>query len=479
MFKSVFSKYVTAFMLIILTSFMVVLVITATAIGRFSNENKKEAVINSVNTSTAYFSSMLYSSEANSFSEFDDHERTDVSDMLNHISLNVSDISTIVTDEKGNIIFSYYSQNNRMEWEGAIPDDMMAELNAKGSYYGSGEFTGLFEGANVLCGSAIKNGNGDICGYVFSCSDAYMMADLWELMFKIVMGSILWVLLSALIAVYFISERVIAPLRDISNAAKSFAKGKFDVRIPVKSEDEIATLANAFNNMASELQKLEQTKNTFISSVSHDLKTPMTSIQGFIEGILDGTIPPEKQDYYLSIVLTEVKRLTRLVNSLVDVTRMESGSFKLNPSFFDVCEIARFILISFEEVIDEKKINIEFNSDEDSMLVFADKDAVYQVIYNIVGNALKFTPDGGLVVLRLSAGEKEFLLQVCDTGCGIKETDIPHVFDRFYRADASRAQGGFGLGLAFVKSVVAAHHWKIAVESTPGEKTCFTITIPR
>ena len=93
--------------------------------------------------------------------------------------------------------------------------------------------------------------------------------------------------------------------------------------------------------------------------------------------------------------------------------------------------------------------------------------------------ALKFTPDGGLVVLRLSAGEKEFLLQVCDTGCGIKETDIPHVFDRFYRADASRAQGGFGLGLAFVKSVVAAHHWKIAVESTPGEKTCFTITIPR
>ncbi len=480
MFKSVFQKYVTAFMLIILTSFMVVLVITATAIGRFSNENKKEAVINSVDTSATYFSTMLYSSEANGFSDLDEHERLSATEMLNHISLNVSDISTIVTDEKGAIIFAYYSQNNKMKWDGAIPEDMIAELNTVGSYYGTGNFEGLFAGANVLCGESVKNGNGDICGYVFSCSDAYMMADLWELMFKIVMGSILWVLLAALIAVYFISERVIAPLRDISNAAKSFAKGKFDVRVPVKGNDEVAELAETFNNMAESLNNYDNMRNTFMSDVSHDLRSPMTSIAGFVDGIIDGVIPPDQHEYYLKVVSTEVHRLSRLVSSLLDLSRIQAGDRKFTMARFDVCETAKLILFSFEQKIDEKHLDVEFDLQDERVFANADKDAIYQVLYNLCHNAVKFSSEGGKLRISISKIKgKKVLVEVFNEGEGISAENIPLVFERFYKIDKSRGldKSGTGLGLFISKTIVEAHDEKIWVESEYGKNCSFKFTL--
>ena len=287
MFKSVFSKYVTAFMLIILVSFLVVLVITATSIGRFSNDVKKEVVENTVETSKIYFSSLLYISGASELSVLDEREHSEAERMLNNVAFNVEDVSTLVTDLKGNIVFSYFCENSEMKFEGAPSEELMAALTVDEIYFSDGEFTGLFEGANVLCGTVIENGNGEACGYVFSCSDSFMMSDLWELMFKIVMGAILWVLLAALIAVYFISERVTTPLREISNAAKSFAKGKFDIRIPVHGSDEVAELAETFNNMAESLNNYDNMRNTFMSDVSHDLRSPMTSIAGFIDGILE------------------------------------------------------------------------------------------------------------------------------------------------------------------------------------------------
>ena len=192
MFKSVFSKYVTAFMLIILVSFLVVLVITATSIGRFSNDVKKEVVKNTVETSKIYFSSLLYSSGASELSVLDEREHTEAERMLNNVAFNVEDVSTVVTDLKGNIVFSYFCENSEMKFEGAPSEELLAALTVDEIYFSDGEFTGLFEGANVLCGTVIENGNGEECGYVFSCSDSFMMSDLWELMFKIVMGAILW-----------------------------------------------------------------------------------------------------------------------------------------------------------------------------------------------------------------------------------------------------------------------------------------------
>ncbi len=480
MFKSVFSKYVTAFMLIILVSFLVVLVITATSIGRFSNDVKKEVVENTVETSKIYFSSLLYSSGASELSVLDEREHAEAERMLNNVAFNVEDVSTVVTDLKGNIVFSYFCENSEMKFEGAPSEELLAALTVDEIYFSDGEFTGLFEGANVLCGTVIENGNGEECGYVFSCSDSFMMSDLWELMFKIVMGAILWVLLAALIAVYFISERVTTPLREISNAAKSFAKGKFDIRIPVHGSDEVAELAETFNNMAESLNNYDNMRNTFMSDVSHDLRSPMTSIAGFIDGILDGVIPPDQHEYYLKVVSNEVHRLSRLVSSLLDLSRIQAGDRKFTMTRFDVCETAKRILISFEQKIDAKHLEVEFESQEDRMYVNADSDAVYQVIYNLCHNAVKFSKDGGALRISINKSKgKKVTVEVYNDGQGISKEELQYVFERFYKSDKSRGldKTGAGLGLFISKTIIEAHNERIWVESEYGKNCSFKFTL--
>ena len=480
MFKSIFSKYVTAFMLIILVSFLVVLIITSTAIGRFSNDIKETVVKSTVETSRSYFSSLLYSSDAKDFSSLDDRERDDARKMLVNISLNTNDVSTVVTDVQGNIVFSYFSEENEIAFEGSIPSDILDGLSMNRTYYKMGSFSGMFEGANVLCGSVIENSDGEICGYVFACSDSLMTAELWELMFKIIMGSVLWVLLAALIAVYFISERVIAPLREISNAAKSFAKGRFDVRVPVRGSDEVAELADTFNNMAESLNNYDSMRNTFMSDVSHDLRSPMTSIAGFIDGILDGVIPPEQHEYYLKVVSSEVHRLSRLVSSLLDLSRIQAGDRKFTMSRFDVCETAKRILISFEQKIDAKRLDVEFDLQEERIFVNADSDAIYQVLYNLCHNAVKFSADGGKLKISISRLKgKRVLVEVYNDGQGIAREDLQYVFERFYKSDKSRGldKSGAGLGLFISKTIIEAHGERIWVESEYGKNCCFKFTL--
>ena len=480
MFKSVFSKYVTAFMLIILVSFLVVLIITATAIGRFSNDVKQDAVMNTADTSKLYFSSLLYSSGAEDLSALDDRERAEAERMLDNISSNSSDVSTIVTDMNGNVVLSYICDGSGMDFAGEVPRALTDEISADELYFSEGDFSGLFSGANVLCGAVIENASGDACGYIFTCSDSIMMSELWELMFKIIMGSILWVLLAALIAVYFISERVIAPLRQISSAAKSFANGKFDVRVPVHGSDEVAELAETFNNMAESLDNYDNMRNTFMSNVSHDLRSPMTSIAGFIDGILDGVIPPEQHEYYLKVVSNEVHRLSRLVSSLLDLSRIQAGDRKFTMSRFDVCETAKRILISFEQKIDAKHLEVEVDMPEDRIYVNADSDAIYQVIYNLCHNAVKFSSEGGLLRLSITRIKgKKVLVEVYNEGQGISKEDLQYVFERFYKSDKSRGldKSGAGLGLFISKTIIGAHGEKIWAESEYGKNCSFKFTL--
>ena len=480
MFKSVFYKYVTAFMLIILVSFLVVLMITGTAIGRFSNSVRQDVVMNTVETSKNYFSSLFYSTGAENLYELDDREIKETERILNNISLNVQDVSTIVLDIDGNVVFSYYCDGTDMAFDGALPSEILRELDSSEEYLGTGEFSGFFEGANVVYGSVLKNDSGEACGYIFSCSDSFMISNLWEIMFKIVMGSILWVLLAALIAVYFISERVTAPLREISNAAKSFAKGKFDVRVPVHGSDEVAELAATFNNMAESLNNTEDMRNTFMSDVAHDLRSPMTSIAGFIDGIIDGVIPPEQHEYYLKVVSNEVHRLSRLVSSLLDLTRIQAGDRKFTMSKFDVCETAKLILISFEQKIDAKHLEVEFDSQDERMYVNADSDAIYQVLYNLCHNAVKFSNEGGLLKISIKRiKSKKILVEVYNEGQGISKEDLQYVFERFYKSDKSRGldKTGAGLGLFISKTIIEAHEEKIWVESEYGKNCSFKFTL--
>ena len=324
-------------------------------------------------------------------------------------------------------------------------------------------------------------------GAVLTVSSSDSLEALKDTMVNTILVSSLWILLAALIAVYFITEMITGPLRQMSRAAKKMAVGKFDVRIHVKGKDEVAELAASFNHMAESLENLENMRNTFMANVSHDLRTPMTTISGFIDNILVGAIPKEEQPYYLGVIKEEVRRLSRLVSSLLDISRLQAGDRKLTMTSFDICETARLILISFEQKIDEKRLDVDFICDEDRIFVYADRDAVYQVLYNICDNAVKFASVGGEYKIKINYFEegktRKVKVSVYNEGEGISQEDLPYVFERFYKADKSRGidKRGVGLGMFISKTIIDAHGEQISVESEKDKycEFCFTLSCDR
>ncbi len=224
-----------------------------------------------------------------------------------------------------------------------------------------------------------------------------------------------------------------------------------------------------------EILKLRDEQNAFLGIVAHDLRTPMTSIAGFVDAILDGTIPPEKQEHYLKIVSSESHRLSRLVSNLLNISRIQSGQGSLNITDFDVCENARLALISLEQQINAKNIEIDFSPCADNCYVSADSEAIHQVLYNLLHNAIKFSDDGGKIKISIEEHEKnKYLVCVSNTGDGIPEDELPHIFDRFHKSGAS---GGAGLGLYICKTVIDLHGEDIWAESKENEYTSFKFTL--
>jgi signal transduction histidine kinase len=283
----------------------------------------------------------------------------------------------------------------------------------------------------------------------------------------------------AIILVYIFSIRFTRPLKQINQAAKIIAGGEFKNRLAVKSNDEIGQLADSFNQMVDDLQKLEEMRRGFIANVSHELRTPMTSIRGFIEGILDGTIPPEKQNDYLIIVRDETQRLNRLVNDLLDLAKMEGGEMTLSIKPLDINELIRLCVIKLETLITSKNLEIEANFEQDNMLVLGDKDSIERVIINLLHNAVKFSGENGKIILETLKSKDKVLVSVKDNGIGIDKNEQKRVWDRFYKSDKSRGNDktGTGLGLAIVKNIITEHKQNIWIESEIGKGTKFIFTL--
>ena len=281
-------------------------------------------------------------------------------------------------------------------------------------------------------------------------------------------------------AIYAMTYRLTKPLKLMSNASRAMAKGDFSKRIPVTSDDEIGELATSFNMMTNSLAQLEGMRKSFVANVSHELKTPMTTIGGFIDGFLDGTIEPEKQDYYLGIVSDEVKRLSRLVEAMLSMAKLESGEFNLKPEVFDLRELLISVVISQEQRIEGKKLEIKGLDETESISVKADRDLIYQAVYNLVDNAIKFSDDGGEISFMLKRENNKTVFTLSNTGSGIPEKDLPFIFERFYKVDKSRAasKNSTGIGLYIVKTVIAAHLGSVSVSSKENEFTIFKIVLP-
>jgi signal transduction histidine kinase len=278
---------------------------------------------------------------------------------------------------------------------------------------------GLLEQKNGVIVTPLQYSFGErSAGALIDCYSAGSPNDLAIGTVKTIILASLWVMIASFVAIYFITEKIVSPIKQMTYATRNFAKGQFDIKIPVVGEDEIAELATAFNSMADSLASYEYSRSSFLANVSHDLRTPMTSISGFIDGILEGAIPPEKQPYYLGIIGQEIKRLSRLVKSMLSIARIQAGDMKLNPTDFDVNELVCRTVFSFEQKIEEKKLEI-MGLESDEVFVNADNDLIHQVVYNLIDNAVKFVNEGGCISFSYAVKDGSVFVSVKNTGAGI------------------------------------------------------------
>ncbi len=360
-----------------------------------------------------------------------------------------------------------------------VPQNILTHAARSGIYRETGKMGGIYQGSCYTVGKPVTNGSGEVVAVVFASSSAAGLTAFLIDIFQMFVISAALVMLFSFIIIYFVTSNLVRPLQEMLAATQSFSKGDFSVRVSVEGDDEVAMLAAAFNSMASSMATLEQTRRSFTANVSHELKTPMTTIGGFIDGILDGTIPPERQNYYLRIVSSEVQRLSRLVRSMLSISRIEAGEMKISPAPVEITDIVTRTVFVFEKKLDEKNIEVR-GLDAQKHMVEADADLIHQVVYNLIDNAVKFVNPGGYLEFSYQEEGKMTFVSVRNSGEGIAQEDIPRLFDRFYKTDKSRSldKNGVGLGLYIVRTIVNLHGGEIFVRSEQGSYTEFVFSVP-
>jgi len=299
--------------------------------------------------------------------------------------------------------------------------------------------------------------------------------------YEIIWISAVFAMIVSCIVIYYISQRIIIkPLGKINYVADKISKGEVEKRVSIKSKDEIGTLAESFNSMADSLEEVEKNRREFISNVSHEIRSPITSIKGFIGGILDGVIPKEKENYYLSVAYEEIQRLTRLVNDLLDLSAIEAGQFKLRIEKIDINYIIRICVIKFETKIKEKKLKVDVLMHEDRLYVAADRDRLTQVVTNLIDNATKYGAEEGNVKITTRAKGDKALISIFNDGPSIPEGDLKHIWNRFYKSDKSRTSKiSTGLGLSIVRSILTQLGEDIWIENKENQGVTFTFTLKK
>lgn len=288
------------------------------------------------------------------------------------------------------------------------------------------------------------------------------------------------IFLCSLVILAVFTGAVYLPIRKIARSAKSYAEGNFDNRIQIDTGGELGYMAASLNYMASELSSLENDQRKFIANVSHDFRSPLTSIKGYIEAIMDGTIPYEMQDKYLNIILVETERLNKLTQSMLELNKYGSHGAILDVSRFDINNIIKMTVQSFEGTCTRKKISFELILTGEELFVNADMSKIQQVLYNLIDNAIKFSNSGSVITIETTERNDKVFLSVKDTGVGIPKESLKKIWERFYKTDSSRGKDkkGTGLGLAIVKEIIQAHGENINVISTEGVGTEFIFTLP-
>ena len=363
-----------------------------------------------------------------------------------------------------------------------VPESVLRSLGEHSYYSALTRLDGLYPDASYVAALPVLAPNGAVLAYVFAASSTSSIIQAWNSLLRIFLITAFSILLLSLVLSYIVSRVRARPIREVTEAAVKFAHGDFSARVTGETrEDEIGTLADAFNMMADSLERSETRRSEFVANVAHELKTPMTTISGFADGILDGTIPPEKEKQYLATISGETKRLNRLVRSMLELSRIQSaGPETLRQQSFDAVDILTKTLVLFEQKITARDLDVNALIPEDPMLVYGDGDAINQVIYNLLENAVKFSDPGSeLGVSLFKQGEKAYI-SVKNHGPTIPAEELPFLFDRFHKTDRSRSidRDGYGLGLYIVKTILGNHGEDISVTSRNGvTEFVFSLTL--
>ncbi len=472
--KSIFTRYLGITMGIVVLSFIMLGTVMMAFFAQYWRGEKKDLLLKNANSIADVSSVFLTKSGEDSYQL----ETNVLKGFIATFSTSI-DADIFITDLEGNILLGNYA-NSKLTDPQTVPKQTVAAA-AQSGYEGRGTFGGLYQSPSYIIGVPMYTSEGQCVGTVFAATSAASVNAFEGEALQMFLVAAVAALAITFCVVGVFAFRLVKPLRQMSAAARSFGSGDFSVRVPVTSSDELGQLAVSFNNMANSLSNSEGTRRSFIANVSHELKTPMTTIAGFIDGILDGTIPKEQESKYLHIVSDEVKRLSRLVKSMLDLSRIDSGEMKLHPSRFDITHTVVTTLLTFEQKIDEKGIEIRGLEEAAPQEVWGDQDLLHQVVYNLMENAVKFTNEGGYIAVQVSDSIDRTTVVIENSGPGIAPEDLPMIFERFYKTDKSRSRdkNGMGLGLYLVRTILKFHGGDIAVSSAVGQFCRFEFYIPK
>ena len=390
----------------------------------------------------------------------------------------VSDVHFMICDEAGRVLLS--TDSDLIGRTVTMPESLTRQIMTKGTASVRSSLDGLYEQRRFVVGvQAMNPENMEVVGEVFAVSTTASLDAMWKGFIGLFFMTAFVVLMVAFMASSITAMRQVQPIREMVQATRRYAEGDFDVRMQdYGREDEIGELAASFNNMAESLQQTERQRREFIANISHELKTPMTTIAGYTDGILDGTIPPENERQYLQIISGESRRLSRMVRRMLDVSQLQAIDPLRSGSHFDICESMRRVLISMEKKITDRDLDVDADIPEEPILVLGDNDMITQVIYNLLENATKFARSGSTLYLGVTTIDGKARVTVRNLGDTIPAEELPLLFERFHKSDKSRSEDkdGVGLGLYIVKTILEQHKEKINVTSENGVTT-FTFSL--
>ena len=471
--KSMYSRQFATMAAMILLSFLLLGASFAALSYRYTAQDKKDTLDRNASYIASFTSSYVNAagSEAWKSAPFQNYLGTVAKVTNTHI---------VLATNEGQVLYAVGAEGELPRMAGKdLASDTAADV-IDGSYSTLGMLDGLYSEPRYIVGLPITTATGFLQGLVLVSCDADIVSGVWEDLAAIFLGTACAVILIAAIISSLTSLYQSRPMKEIAAAARKFGHGEMDVRVDVGSRrDEIGELAEAFNSMADSIERSDMKRSEFVANVSHELRTPMTTIAGFADGILDGTIPPEKEKEYLQVISAETRRLSRLVRSMLDLSRLQSDT-QLSQQQFDICETLLRVLVSLENKVTDRGLEVEAQVPDQPVMVWGDADSITQVCYNLLDNAIKFSPPGGTLGLSVTTKSIKAYVSIRNEGESIAPEELPMIFDRFHKADHSRSKDreGVGLGLYIVKTILNTHKEDITCTSGNGV-TEFTFTLTR